>query len=243
MAIKVKNGVATIDTVGLGGTFIGATAEGKFPPVGHEYSSFSFEPKRGESGVIVLSDQVMRRSCGFGADYLHLYGFEWIGDKLVVHHNIENPVRAFTESNDLGLIVQARDWYYITGSVADHDHNYKVVDLFSMLKYIEGKIGLKELDHNARSYERRQVHIRRMKELEQALQNAQWNLESSQRTVDKVIDLNRGALHEMELQVKARMSLQDQIKQVGGEVKWMRSLPRWLVPRGVRVLFEIHDNL
>ena len=233
MSIEVHNGIATIDQ-SFGGKFIGATGGGKFPPIGHQYRLLTFEPKRGESGIVVFCDESMRESIG-GADWLHLFQYEWSGDKLIVHWGIKHPVRAYTDSRELGLVVQARDWYYITGPVADRDHNYKVVDLFEMLKYIEGKIGLKELDHNARSYARRQAHVVRMKELEAEV---------------KIKDLRIHEMivlfHDKHTELRAAQGDVDNLEiglvKIYHNLGWLDHIPSWMLPRGIKDLMLYRDS-
>lgn len=239
MSITVKDGVATIEQ-SLGGTFIGSSGEGKFPPRGHRYGLLTFEPKRGEPGIIVFCDEMMTRSvCKGEAPWLHLFQYEWSGSKLIVHWGIKNPARAYTESRGLGLVVQVRDWYYITGPVTDRDYNYKQVDLFEMLKYIEGKIDLKELDHNARSYERRQKHLERLTDHRKEIRRLEQENESLSGGHELLMSRCE-TLEERMRFYQARFQVFHYItdRLVAASIAWkvLRHLPVWLRPK----YFNLH---
>ncbi len=175
MAFKIRNGVGTIDTVGLGTIFVGSTGQGKYPPAEKSYPLFTFEPKLGEGGILVF-----KHGRGMLHEHLTFYQFWWEGKMLKIDYQIKHPARSFSDSNDLGLIVQVRDWYYVTEEPRDKNHNYKVVGLFDMLQYIEGKIELKDLDCRSRSYVRQKKFEKRLADLEQ--ENARINRDMKART-------------------------------------------------------------
>lgn len=139
--ISVKNGVATIDrtTMGCSETFIGSTAGGVYPPIGEYYDRFSFRPTAGQSGVLVFHHEPAKKD--------HFFQFFWKKGKLMVVDGLKSlPTTDYQYSRDLGLMVFRDDRWYVTEQPTDTSHNYRVVGVIEMLKYLEGKITLSDLD-------------------------------------------------------------------------------------------------
>jgi len=235
-SIKARDGVATIDTLGMGRQYLGSTSGNDFLPIGKEYSSFTFEPKQGESGVLVF------RNKGTTAHrFLSFYQFGWDGQKLLVQDGLKNTAHAFSESDELGLVVRIRDWFYVTEYPNDEyywrvkHHNYKVVDLFVMLKYLTGAIGLKELDRNARAYERRLGFVERFDALKQ---RADENAQEVERLSAKA-DFYGRELKEAE----AKINQYHGVCSSFGWTRMVRGLPRWMRTAEMQKSLDLIDNL
>ncbi len=235
MTIAVKNGVATLDVMG-GGTFVGCTSsEGSFPPSGQDYTVFMFAPKKGAGGILVFQDRAIVRMTG-AQDYT-FHQYYWQGEKLIVDYGIKSPARAYSSSRDMGLIVQFRDWFYITSKPVA-DVNCKVVDLFEMLRYIEGKINLADLDRSARSYERRKQHEVRMKDLKAEVSR----LSDENSTLEGAVTIGSALFDHASKQVdeasKAYLTHFNAVVEMRPLRDRLRRFPRWLLSRASRQFLD-----
>ncbi len=142
MSFKVHDGTATIDLgTDSNKLFFGTTAEGIFPPVGVTYEDFAFTPCKGVAGTVIFKGKF------FGADAYTFYQFDWKGNKLILHYDTEHAGAYPGKAEKLGYYTQIGTVIYLTGEPVDDTANtYKKVDLIDLLKFLEGKIDLKELE-------------------------------------------------------------------------------------------------
>jgi len=174
MSIKVNNKDKSVRLdASVAPIFFGHTGEGIFPPIGKKYETFSFTPKKGDGGVLAFTEESWLIE-----NFWVFYHYEWVEDKLIVYEDLSKITRNYFAAEDLGIVVPFRNWFYVTLEPQDTDNNYKVVDLMEMLKYLEGRISLADLDRNARSVERQAKHVVRMAELERVLLAEQKNAEN-----------------------------------------------------------------
>ncbi len=179
MGTKIENGVATLNFSGQ--KFLYVTAEGgQFPPPKMRYNEFSFRPKQGENGIIVTFYEAMGN--------FQFYQYWWEKNKLIVVNRVKETKHPYSVCGDLGFVVAHNEWFYVTKppTAAHEDHNYRVVDLREMLKYLEGKISIDDLRRNASSHERRKRHVVRMKGLQQEVESFKVQLDH---TSGKLSDL------------------------------------------------------
>ena len=165
--VQAKDGVATIEHLYIAGRFLGSSGSGEFPPPGQQYHAFTFRPSKGEPGILVFWDSGVHDSYAF-------YQYWWENEKVIVKsvsfEYIANVAHPYSYSRDLGFVVHHEGSLYVTVEPKGGlDTNYTVVNLFTMLRFLEGKIGVEDLDRGARAYERKKRHLARVKELEQRL--------------------------------------------------------------------------
>ena len=154
--IVANDGIATIQFHSYS-KFCGYSGTGEFPPIGNEYRQFTFRPTRGENGLIAFKENY-----GY-----QIYQYRWTDEKLFVTEEEISTTRRFSLSPDLGIVVACSKWSYVTNIPKDTAQNCKLVDISFILKYIDGKIDIKDLERNSRSIERlekRPENIARMKE-------------------------------------------------------------------------------
>ncbi len=209
------------------GKFVGATAPGEYPAVGHVYRIFSFTPKPGTRGVLVFEPEnyVERNARKY-------YSFWHNGDRLVVYEGLKTGTRfgfrAHAQTHDGMLVAPFRDWNYVTFEPKDDKQNYKVVDLMEMLRYISGDIDLKELDRHARARVRRVVHVQNYKEFRNRVAE---DREARLREATKLLLYFAWYLAESR---KVQNTLQ--------ALKELRGVPKWLL-FGARSPVEQIDHL
>lgn len=155
-SVRVENGTATIyfhcDIV-----FCGHNGTGKFPPTGASYEQFTFEPDRDANGLIVFA------SGRSSYCHLYLYRYNWDGTKLEISQKVSTK-RKFSLSCDHGLVVTFSKWSYVSQAQKETESNIKAVDISLLLKYIDGKAEIADLERNSRSLERQKSRIIRQKD-------------------------------------------------------------------------------
>jgi hypothetical protein len=209
---SAKGGVGLIEHLSMYTTFLGSTGEGEFPPTDMSYEQITIKPKAGVDGILVFQHDP-RMISGIGFDF---YQYHWVKGKIVFEYDVHSE-RSFSVSKNSGFMVQYRNWIYVTQEPKNADQNCKVVDLFQMLRYLEGKIEIADLERNARSFERRQGHEKRLIELRrevEALKAENARHELLQRTV------HQSAMH---FQVELNLVL-DAIERMAPAANW---LERW----------------
>jgi len=170
--ITAENGSAMIRGPLAAEYFCGSSGRGEFPLVGAKYHSFTFRPEEGEGGILVFVS-------GPSNPCFHpqLWQYWWEGEgedkkkKVIVDYGITRVARQYSRSEEYGFMVREGEWLYVTALPRPEDpqHNCKLVNLFTMLRYLEGKIGLEELAAAARVYERKRQHAVRLKELSEVI--------------------------------------------------------------------------
>src|SRR3989344_4343781 len=160
--ITAENGVATLSAPLICEYFRGSSGQGEFPPVGAQYHNFTFRPKKGENGILVFESEL---------NNFWFYQYWWEGEKVIVTSRIERVAHPYSRSEEFGFMVREGEWLYVTAFPLPEEpqHTCKLVNLFTMLRYLEGKIGLEELAAAARVYERKRQHAVRLKELSEVI--------------------------------------------------------------------------
>jgi len=134
--------------------FIGTTAkESPYSPfpwsekVGSSIAGFEFRPAEDDSGTLVFdhSDPKQRTSTS-----QIFYQFWWEKDKLIVREGLTRVATHFTLSDDDGLshYDDTREKYrvYCTHKGKRFGANDRIVNVIDLLRFIERKIDLAELD-------------------------------------------------------------------------------------------------
>ncbi|MDZ7726118.1 MAG: hypothetical protein U5L75_00875 [Candidatus Campbellbacteria bacterium] len=150
---KVHNGEAILNCLGPR-IYYGSTSKaGVFPPVGQTYRQFCFAPDSGTSGILAFRELHREPS---DTEFVQ---FWWNDDKLWVERGIPRHVRNFSQGGfeeSFGLMITHRSGHYVTNEPPEGlPEDTLLVDLLTLLKYIEGSIEFEELYKNSRHVKRR----------------------------------------------------------------------------------------
>ncbi len=163
---------ASVTITGMIGakTFVGTSGAGQFPPTNVEYETFGFRPQIGVGGIVAF-----RGTMPNGKDHFFEFcQYHWDGGRVVVGHNILSPKNSFSQVIGLGLMVVAqfngKVNHYVTETPKTLDRNYKVVEIQAILKYIEGKTSLADLDASAHELIWKAAAVKSLEQLEEELQ-------------------------------------------------------------------------
>lgn len=114
-----------------------------------------------------------------------------------------------------------------------------------MLKYIEGKIELKNLDRNARSYERRQAHTVWMKELQRENQRMHLRIEGLGHAAASAAEENEACIEKLEQTIAGQSSSLDMVtKNVNASKCFYRlamRLPKWIRPKCLQGILHVME--
>jgi hypothetical protein len=163
MKLSVRDGVARFSDIPPF-RYIGCTdpQNTRYPRL---FESFPFEPKRGTSGILVFKSEEEYR----------FYQYSWKEEKLVVVRGVPNQVHHFSEGfgeDNFGVMVTVGDCDYVT-RVPDTGGIYRLVDVISLMRYVEGRFDLKQLQQASGRAIRRIPYERRLQETELILRDNQ----------------------------------------------------------------------
>jgi len=222
---SVNDGTATLSNTSLD-FFIGSTnLKGEFPPTQTRYRRFTFTVKPEESGVLVFKPVVNVRHPD--EDPLGYFQYYWENGKLIVTGGIRRPARPYSETVETGLMVSVGKWRYVTKLPKEGSRgNYKVVDVFALLRYLEGSIELKELERSSAAVVRREQRQRRLAEAEQQVKGL----------ANCALELERQLLQLRN--IHGRMlgryrTLCDAVDMMDSLASLLRKVPGWLRPVSV----------